>query len=71
MSILSSILSLFSLSVLDTRLDPPDDEKKRQSIILSAGPNRWYTKEYYAYGIVFLVTVPLMFKAVIDASSGM
>lgn len=62
-------LDFFSLSVLDTRLDPPQDEKKRQQIALAAGPPRWKTTEFYVYAVVFLVAVPMMFKAGIDASS--
>lgn len=71
MSFIKKALSLFSVSVLDTRLEPPEDEKKKASITQSAGPNRWSTGEYYIYGVIFLVFVPLMFKTVIDASSGM
>lgn len=61
---------MFSLSVLDTRLDPPLDEKKRQQVAAAAGPPRWKTTEFYVYGVVFLVTVPCMFKAAMDASRG-
>lgn len=65
----SNFLKFFSLSVLDTRLDPPADEKRRQQAIQAAGPPRWKTKEFYLYGAIFLVAVPLMFKATMDASS--
>lgn len=64
----SHLLSLFSLSVLDTRLDPPSDEKKRQQIIAKAGPARWKTREFYIYGFIFAICVPLMCKGAIDAS---
>lgn len=65
----TDLLHFFSLSVLDTRLEPPADEKKRQSVIQNAGPPRWKTKEFFIYGLFFLVAVPLMFKAGMDASS--
>ena len=64
----SHLLSLFSLPVLDTRLDPPSDEKKRQQIIAKAGPARWKTREFYIYGFIFAICVPLMCKGAIDAS---
>lgn len=66
----SDLLSFFSLSVLDTRLDPPQDEKRRQQTINDAGPPRWKTTEFYIYGFIFLMAVPMMFKAAMDASRG-
>ncbi|PGH06452.1 hypothetical protein AJ79_06542 [Helicocarpus griseus UAMH5409] len=35
---------------------------------LTTSPPRWKTVEFYVYYVVFLVAVPLMFKAVIDVS---
>lgn len=64
----SDLLKLFSLSVLDLRLEPPSDDKKRQHIISKAGQVRWKTREFYIYGIIFAVCVPLMCKSAIDAS---
>lgn len=71
MTVLSSFLSLFSLSTLDTRLDPPQDEKKRTTIIQSAGPVRWYTKEFMFYAFMFILVVPQLFSTVMQASSSM
>ena len=34
-----------------------------------AQPSKWNTPEFYLYGIVFVVVVPLMFKAVMDVSN--
>lgn len=66
----TDFLQFFSLSVLDTRLDPPQDEKKRLQAIQYAGPSRWKTKEFYLYGVIFAIAVPMMFKAAMDASRG-
>jgi len=33
-------------------------------------PGRWNTTEFYLYYLVFIVAVPLMFKSVLDVSSG-
>jgi hypothetical protein len=33
-------------------------------------PSRWNTLEFYFYYLVFIVAVPLMFKSVLDVSSG-
>ncbi|CAN6648872.1 membrane-bound O-acyltransferase Gup1p [Trichomonascus vanleenenianus] len=66
---MSKLVSLLSVEVLDTRLGPAEDEKKRQAIINSAGKPRWKTKEFYFYGVIFALAVPMMFKAAIDASS--
>lgn len=62
-------LSLFSVEVLDTRLGPPDDVKKRTRIIEKAGPSRWNTIEFYLYGVVFAIAVPMMVWAAVSASS--
>lgn len=69
--VLSKVLSLFSLSTLDTRLDPPDDDAKRNKIIQSAGPVRWFTPEFLFYAVMFVLVVPQLFLTVISASSGM
>lgn len=58
------MLSLFSVESLDARLA----EGKKKSVQESAGPKRWNTVEFYVYGAVFAIAVPLMFKAAIDAS---
>ncbi|KAA8917824.1 hypothetical protein TRICI_000026 [Trichomonascus ciferrii] len=66
---LSSLISLLSVEVLDSRLESPADEKKRQETVEKAGPVRWRTLEFYVYGVVFAIAVPLMFKAAMDSSS--
>jgi hypothetical protein len=33
-------------------------------------PSQWNTLEFYFYYLVFLVAIPLMFKAVLDVSKG-
>ena len=33
-----------------------------------ASPPRWYTPEFYIYALIFVVCVPLMYKAVWDVS---
>lgn len=62
-------LSLFSVEVLDSRFGTSDDEKKKARTLERAGPPRWNTFEFYFYGIVFAVAVPMMIWAAISASS--
>ncbi|KAH3672698.1 hypothetical protein WICMUC_004104 [Wickerhamomyces mucosus] len=61
--------SFFSLPVLDTRLQAPSDQKKKQKIQNKAGKDRWSTLEFRFYWVCFLIVVPLLYKAAIDASS--
>jgi hypothetical protein len=44
------------------------DEKPPAALPSGASPSRWTTPEFYFYGLVHLVAVLLMFKAVIDVS---
>ncbi|RCK64149.1 Glycerol uptake protein 1 [Candida viswanathii] len=70
MSYLTDLLKLFSLETLDTRLYPSSNTTKRQSIIKRANPqSRWSTLEFKFYYLVFLVVVPLMFKAGMDSAN--
>lgn len=57
---LSYLSQLFSLDILDGQ-----HRKKDASL---ARKLRWSSLEFYFYYIVFLICVPLMFKAVIDIS---
>lgn len=68
-NIFKDLLSLLSVETLDTRLEPPNDEKKAQQAKSKAGPARWKTPEFYVYAVIFAIAVPLMFKAAIDSSS--
>lgn len=63
------LLDLFSVETLDTRLQAPLDEKKREQIKARAGVPRWRTPEFYFYAVIFIIFVPLMFKIAHDASS--
>jgi hypothetical protein len=36
----------------------------------SSEPPRWKTPEFFLYYLVFIICVPLMFKAVLDVSKG-
>lgn len=58
------------METLDTRLGAPTSYEKRQAVISKANPNsKWNTIEYKIYGVIFLFTVPLMFKTAMDASN--
>lgn len=35
-----------------------------------ASPSKWNTPEFYVYYVVFVLAVPMMFKAVIEVSQG-
>lgn len=64
------IQSFFSLETLDTRLNPPVNPAKKQSIVKKANPKpKWSTLEFKFYIVVFLVVVPLMLKTAMDASN--
>lgn len=69
MSSFLKFLSFFSLPVLDTRLEAPQDPKKRQAIELKATPSRWSTLEFRFYWVCFLCVVPLLYKTAMDASN--
>lgn len=43
--------------------------KQENSAARGAQPSRWNTPEFYLYGVVFVVAVPLMFKTVMDVSN--
>lgn len=69
-NLVSSILSFFSLETLDTRLHAPSNTERKQAIIARANPtSKWNTLEYKFYALVFIVTVPLMYKTAMDASN--
>lgn len=61
MGVLSSTCGVFTLDILDGQTRKKDPQK--------ALTLRWSTLEFYAYYLVFLICVPLMFKAVIEISS--
>jgi protein-cysteine N-palmitoyltransferase HHAT len=78
---MSLFKSLFSLDTLDKRLtaparapvvtrSEPDPAKPspRSELPEGAQPSLWKTKEFFLYYLVFLICVPLMFKAVYDVS---
>lgn len=68
MSLLQTVLQFFSLETLDTRLFAPKDPNKRKLVVSRANPNsRWNTLEFKLYLVVFVVAVPLMYKAAMDA----
>ena len=64
------VQSFFSLETLDSRLHPPTNPSKRQSVIKKANSkSKWSTIEFKFYILVFLVVIPLMFKTAMDASN--
>ncbi|KAG2417551.1 hypothetical protein HFD88_008770 [Aspergillus terreus] len=82
-SILSHLRRLYSLDTLDTRFTtsastplkattdsrPASAKDARANAVASnASPSKWGTLEFFVYYLVFLVAVPLMFKAVIEVS---
>ncbi|EGV61641.1 glycerol transporter [Yamadazyma tenuis] len=70
MKVLDDILSFFALETLDTRLFPPSDLVKRESIKKKVNPkSRWGTLEFKIYLLVFAVFVPLLYKTAMDASN--
>lgn len=86
LSILSRLRQLYTLDTLDTRLTvpattplkaaadtrpAPAKDARAQAIANGAEPSKWRTLEFYVYYVIFLVAVPLMFKAVIEVSQGM
>jgi protein-cysteine N-palmitoyltransferase HHAT len=46
----------------------PQGEKSPAELPAGASPSRWRTPEFYFYALVFIVSVPQMFKAVVDVS---
>lgn len=70
MEALNLVLRFFSLEALDTRLQPPSDNQKRNAVIAKASPkSKWATLEFRIYMVVFAVAVPLMWKTAMDASN--
>lgn len=69
MKVLDDIISFFTLETLDTRLFPPADLSKRESIKQKAGKSKWSTLEFKIYLAVFVVFVPLLYKTAMDASN--
>lgn len=68
--VLTSIGRFFSLEALDTRITPPKDLKKIESIKRRASPDsKWSTVEYKVYLVVFAMVVPYMLKTAMDASN--
>lgn len=45
-----------------------DDTKKDRELPQGASPSKWGTAEFYLYTLVFVVCVPLMYRAVWDVS---
>ncbi|KAA8644226.1 hypothetical protein EYZ11_004524 [Aspergillus tanneri] len=79
----SRLRQLYSLDTLDTRLTvsattplkaaadtrpATAKDPRAQAIANGASPSKWRTPEFYVYYLVFLVAVPLMFKAVVEVS---
>jgi len=46
----------------------PRNGGQKAVAITEASPSLWNTAEFYVYYLVFLICVPLMFKAVYDVS---
>ncbi|KAI3402974.2 GUP1 [Candida oxycetoniae] len=70
MNFLHDLGRFFSLETLDSRLKPSCNNSKRQQIIKEASkPSKWSTLEFKIYYGVFIVAVPLMFKAGMSASN--
>ncbi|OWB57423.1 hypothetical protein B5S28_g3366 [[Candida] boidinii] len=66
---ITSLLKFFSLEVLDSRLIPTSNYKKRKAVIQSSKKSKWGTLEFKFYLLVFAIVVPLMYKAAMDASN--
>ncbi len=66
---LLSILSFFSLPVLDSRLNAPSDPKRKQNVINKATTSKWNTLEFKFYLVAFCIVVPMLYKAAMDASN--
>ena len=70
MAMLHNLRDFFSLEALDTRLAPSSNSAKKQQVIKRASsPSRLLSLEFKFYYVVFLLAVPLMFKAAMDASN--
>lgn len=68
MPLLQTVLQFFSLETLDTRLFAPKDPTRRKQVVSRANPNsRWHTLEFKVYLVVFVIAVPLMYKAAMEA----
>lgn len=70
MKILDDVLQFFALETLDTRLFPPTDAIKRETIKKKANhKSKWNTLEFRIYLLVFVIFVPLLYKTAMDASN--
>ncbi|KAF9888220.1 glycerol transporter [Aspergillus nanangensis] len=82
-SIFSYLRRLYSLDTLDTRFTvsastplkataadtrSASKDARANAVASNASPSNWRTPEFFVYYLVFLVAVPLMFKAVIEVS---
>jgi protein-cysteine N-palmitoyltransferase HHAT len=54
-----------------TSTDVPSTPSKQQRKTEEAGPPRWNTPEFWFYGVVFVIVVPMMFYCAYDVSKGM
>ncbi|KAL1953682.1 hypothetical protein VTO42DRAFT_2355 [Malbranchea cinnamomea] len=83
MGLLRFIRRLYSLETLDTRFTVSSStplkyaaESRSQGVASrgsgagrnEAAPSRWNTPEFYVYYVIFILAVPMMFKAAIDVS---
>lgn len=70
MKALDDVLSFFALETLDTRLMPPSDQLKRQTVAKRAGSkSKWNSVEFKLYLLVFVIFVPLLYKTAMDATN--
>lgn len=79
--IMQSVERFLSVESLDARLKPSsksrgqakekedDDASKSDGKIWATQPSRWGTLEFKFYYLAFIIVVPMMFKAAIEASS--
>lgn len=79
--IMQNLERFLSAETLDGRLKPcsrdvkghdkenDDDGPKLNGKVLTTQPSRWGTWEFRFYYLAFIIVVPLMFKAVMEASS--
>lgn len=84
MSIIRLVRDIYSLDTLDTRLTasatPPSKDAngtttktstkdgKSSDLPAGASPSKWRTAEFYSYGLILAIIIPLMYKAVWDVS---
>lgn len=55
----------------DAQNGPDGSSKKAPSRSREPQPSKWNTPEYYLYYLVFIVAIPMMFKAVYNVSQRM